>query len=371
MPALLRRLSLVVALLSLALAWVVVVNDASGSAATSGTDSAANRAVLETPPPSGGTPGTSPFPPSAPTGLEATSVTSVSVTLRWVASAPGCCAVEGYEIMYNQAFNDIVWLQTTGNVTTVTITANLRPASQYSFRVTARDGLGHRSGGSNLVTVVTPRADTGPDTVPPGAPSDLRARTVTATSATLSWSPATDNVGVTGYEVYKFDGLFVSTLLATVSGTEFTVPLATSRNLFYVRSRDAAGNVSIATGLLGVNPSSASPSEPPSGISCRVALTGSSVWTGGFVLGLTITNTGTTPITDWTLTFFFGGDQRIISAWNATFSQSGQSVSMGHAGWNRVIAPGASTSVGSQGTWVTSSAPPTAYFINGVRCALG
>src|SRR5689334_14880101 len=94
MSALPRRLSLVVALVLLGGDWVVVVNDASGSAAT--------REVQETPPPSGGTPNTSPCPPSAPSGLEAVAVTSGSVTLRWVASTPGCCAVEGYDITYNQ-----------------------------------------------------------------------------------------------------------------------------------------------------------------------------------------------------------------------------------------------------------------------------
>jgi hypothetical protein len=357
--AVIRWCSLAATLVLLVAAWLVVALPTTEAA------------TMTTPAPTTGgtTPNTSPFPPSTPTGLEAVSVTSTSVTLRWTASRPGCCPVEGYTVTYARAFNDILWLQTLGNVTTVTITANIQPASQYSFRVSARDGLGHVSGSSDPLTVVTPRTDTGPDTTPPSAPTDLRAQAVTGASATLAWSPATDNVAVTGYEVYKFDGVFVSTLIATVTGTEYTVPLTATRNLFYVRARDAAGNVSIATGLLNVTGTTTSSPGSPSvpALSCRVtpALT---MWPGGFVLGLTITNTGTTPITDWTLTFSFGGDQRIIGAWSVTFSQSGPAVMLGPAAWNRVIPPGGSTSVGMQGTWTGSSVAPTAYFLNGVRC---
>ena len=57
---------------------------------------------------------------------------------------------------------------------------------------------------------------------PPG--SETRARPVRATngpSTTLTWSPSTDNVAVTGYNVYRFDGVFISTLLSTVSGTTY------------------------------------------------------------------------------------------------------------------------------------------------------
>jgi len=358
--SLLLRLSTLAASL-LAASLLFAVNAAHGSEVP-------GSAALLAPPPStpggtGTTPNPSPFPPTAPTGLQVTDVKAASVTLTWTASAPGCCAVAGYDITYTQAFNDVVWSQSVGNVTTITVTANIRPATQYNFRVAARDDVGHRSAASNSVTVVTPLSDGGPDPVPPSAPANLQA----GPAATVTWSPSTDNVAVTGYLVYRFDGLFVSTLLATVTGTTYLVPVSTPRDLIYVRARDAAGNVSIASNIVTVS----APTTPPATLSCRAAYATSAQWAHGFVAGVTITNTGAAAINGWTLSFTFGGDQRITDAWNAAFSQSGAAVAMRNAAWNGVIPPGASVRVGMQGTWSSSVAPPTALLVNGVACAVG
>lgn len=332
-------------------------------------------------------PNTSPFPPSAPIGLVATSVGAHSITLAWTAATPGCCAVESYQIYYNQAFNDVIYTMSVGNVTTATITANIVATGQYSLWVSARDGLGHTSASSNSVTVVTPASDTSSDTVPPRAPADL---SVTYTpSTTLRWSPSSDNVAVTGYNVYQFDGLFVSTLLATVTGTAYTVPAAATsppgyfNSTFYVRARDAAGNLSIASNTVPVHPtgpsSSPSPSPPaspspspsPPPPTCTVSYSTQSQWAGGFVATVTVANIGSVPVSGWRLAFTFGGDQRITSSWNAAFTQSGAAVTMRNADWNAVIAAHGSVSMGMQGTWTASDAPPPAFLLNDAPCAAG
>jgi endoglucanase/cellulose 1,4-beta-cellobiosidase len=324
------------------------------------------------PGPTGSTPNPSPFPPTAPAGLVVTAVTSTSVTLSWTASTPGCCPVQGYDISMSQAFNDVIWMLPIGNVTTTTVTANVRPASQYSFRVSARDVAGHRSGSSNSVTTVTPRSDTGPDTAPPSAPANLRSTGTGPGGAALTWSPSTDNVGVTGYDVYRFDGLFVSTLLATVTTTSYTAPLTTTPSMLYVRARDAAGNVSIASNLITVTGSTVPTSSPPANpLACRVTYSVTSQWRAGFVASVTIANPGSTPIAGWALGFTFGGDQRITQAWNATYSQSGAAVTVRNADWNRTIPAGGSASVGLMGTWSAGNAAPAAFTVNGVPCAAG
>ncbi|MFC0528949.1 cellulose binding domain-containing protein [Phytohabitans kaempferiae] len=313
-----------------------------------------------------GTPGTSPFPPSAPTNLTATEVRTGSVTLTWTASTRGCCAIAGYEITYIQAYNDIVWTVSVGDVTTATITANIAPTRQYSFRVAARDTMGRRSASSDAVTVVTPNTDTGPDTVPPGTPPGFSLASQTALTARLSWSPATDNVGVTGYDVYKFDGLWLSTLLATVTGTSHTVPLGPGRNLFYVRARDAAGNLSAVTTTVTVQGATNPPVDP--GV-CRVVYTTQSQWTGGFVASVTIHNSSPAAAIDgWTLSYVFPGDQRVTSAWSARVTQTGAVVTAQNAGWNHAIPIGGSVTFGMQGTWNTSNTAPTAFTLNGSNC---
>ncbi|MFE6225841.1 discoidin domain-containing protein [Streptomyces sp. NPDC057854] len=89
----------------------------------------------------------------------------------------------------------------------------------------------------------------GPDTQPPTVPVGLRATGTTADSASLAWNAATDDVGVTGYEVYRG-----TTLTATVSGTTYTdTGLAAATPYSYtVRARDAAGNRSAASTPLTV-----------------------------------------------------------------------------------------------------------------------
>jgi len=101
---------------------------------------------------------------------------------------------------------------------------------------------------------------------------------------------------------------------------------------------------------------------------CKVVYTRASEWSGGFVANLTVTNTGTTSISGWSVGFTFAGDQTITSAWNTAFSQSGRKVTATNLAYNRVLNPGASTSFGLQGTWHTSDAPPTGFTLNGRTC---
>ncbi|MFI9643471.1 cellulose binding domain-containing protein [Micromonospora sp. NPDC051925] len=306
------------------------------------------------------------LPPTAPRNLAVSRITSTSVTLTWTAAEPGCCDITGYTIGYFRAFYDLAESVRVGNVTTATIT--LRPATQYRVIVQASDSGGHSSQSSDPLTIITPATDTGPDTVPPSAPGTLTVSDVTTTSAKLNWTPSTDNVGVTGYHVYRWDGVFTSTLVATVPGTSYPVSLAPSvPNRYYVRARDAAGNVSIATNEVRVDPPTGPTTAPPSP-TCAVTYQKQSEWPGGFVADVTIENTATTAVDGWALAFTFPGDQRITTLWSATYAQSGSAVTIRNASWNGTIAAGASVSFGFQGTWSGSNAAPTSFSLNGTPC---
>jgi glucose/arabinose dehydrogenase len=84
------------------------------------------------------------------------------------------------------------------------------------------------------------------DPVPPTAPAALTAPTVTATSVGLAWPAATDNVGVTGYDVYQ-QGQFVKSVDGHTLSTTVTKLSPTTTYGFYVNARDGAGNVSPAS----------------------------------------------------------------------------------------------------------------------------
>jgi hypothetical protein len=105
---------------------------------------------------------------------------------------------------------------------------------------------------------------------------------------------------------------------------------------------------------------------PPSG--CKIVYTRASEWQGGFVANVTVTNTGTAPITGWSVGYTYPGDQTVLSGWNAKIGQSGSTVTAANLPYNRVLDPGATTSFGLQGRWHTSDAPPTSFTLNGRTC---
>jgi chitodextrinase len=87
----------------------------------------------------------------------------------------------------------------------------------------------------------------GGDTTPPSVPTNLHVTGTTSSSASLAWNASTDNVGVTGYDVFR-DGA----LATTVTGTSATVGglAASTTYQFTVRARDGAGNVSNQSGAV-------------------------------------------------------------------------------------------------------------------------
>ncbi len=168
--------------------------------------------------------------PSVPGSLTASNVTQTTVDLSWNASTDNV-GVTGYDVYQGSTNLGTV----TGTATQIT---GLTASTAYSFRVRARDAAGNISGYSNTVNVTTSAA---PDTQAPSVPTSLAASNVTQTTVDLSWNASTDNVGVTGYDVYQG-----SSNLGTVAGTtaQITGLTASTAYSFRVRARDAAGNVS-------------------------------------------------------------------------------------------------------------------------------
>jgi chitodextrinase len=176
-------------------------------------------------------------PPTAPASLASPAKTSTSVTLTWTASTDNV-AVAGYDVYSGST----LLLTVADTQTTVT---GLTPNTTYSFTLRARDAAGNLSAPTAALNVTTAL----PDTTAPTAPTALVASSVTASSAVISWTASTDNVGVTGYDVYN--GTILSTSVTTTSATITGLAPSTSY-AFTVRARDAAGNVSAASAAVGV-----------------------------------------------------------------------------------------------------------------------
>ncbi|AOW21185.1 M4 family metallopeptidase [Urechidicola croceus] len=102
---------------------------------------------------------------------------------------------------------------------------------------------------------------TGADTEAPSTPLNLVASSITETTATLSWNASTDNIGVTGYNVYQG-----STSIGTVTATSANITGLTvdTSYTFSVSAIDAAGNESNTSNSVTFTTSSGVDTEAPS-----------------------------------------------------------------------------------------------------------
>jgi hypothetical protein len=89
------------------------------------------------------------------------------------------------------------------------------------------------------------------DTTPPGSPGTLTGNAVNQHRVDLSWGAATDNTGVTGYEIMR-DGHAIATVGNVTSYTDTTVSPLTHYD-YAVKAIDAAGNRSAVSNTAGVD----------------------------------------------------------------------------------------------------------------------
>ncbi|MEU3614158.1 cellulase family glycosylhydrolase [Streptomyces sp. NPDC006872] len=83
--------------------------------------------------------------------------------------------------------------------------------------------------------------------------------------------------------------------------------------------------------------------------SCSAAYTVTSDWGGGFNAEVKVTNTGTTALSSWKVTWTWSGAQQVTSMWNASYTQSGATVTAVNASHNGAVPAGGSASLGFGG----------------------
>ena len=133
--------------------------------------------------------------------------------------------------------------------------------------------------------------DGGGDTEPPTAPAGLTVTATTNNSVSLSWSASTDNVAVTGYDVYRNGVLAGSTTTRTF--TDQGLAAATAYG-YAVAARDAGGNTSALSTT--VSATTKSGGGGTGSVKVQYKNTDSSATDNQIRLGLQIVNTGSAPI---------------------------------------------------------------------------
>ena len=116
--------------------------------------------------------------------------------------------------------------------------------------------------------------------------------------------------------------------------------------------------MAVAALILGLGVATAVSGQANAATGCSASYATQSQWATGFVAGVTVTNTGTTALTGWTVTFTFGGNQQVTSSWSVSLAQSQETVTASNLSYNGALGTGASTSFGFQGSYSTSDAAP-------------
>ncbi len=196
---------------------------------------------------------------SISTDLTLSNAYTITVTPTWT----GTVYSEGYAVWidYNGDgdFGDtgeLVWSKAASKNTPVSGTftipssvtlgaTRMRVSMKYNGIPTACEAFSYGEVEDYTINIVGNAADT----QAPSVPTSLVASNITETTVDLSWTASTDNVGVTGYDVYK-DG----TLLGSVTGSaaQVTGLVAGTSYSFYVKAKDAAENISNASNTVNV-----------------------------------------------------------------------------------------------------------------------
>ncbi len=265
-------------------------------------DAAGNHSARSAPPVSITTPDTSP--PTVPAGLSANAVSPGEIDLSWSASTDNA-GVTGYTV-----YRDGTYLTTTAAGVTTSADTSVVASTAYSYAVDSFDAAGNHSARSAPASATTPGV---PDTQPPSVPGGVSATVgTTVGEVDVAWNAATDNVGVTGYTIYR-DGAS----LGSVSGSTLTYADKTVTGLttysYTVDAFDAAGNHSVQSLDASVTTPDWSPPTVPAGLTAtlisndeidlswnastdNVGVTGYTVYRNGAAIattaGLSYANTG-------------------------------------------------------------------------------
>ncbi len=130
--------------------------------------------------------------------------------------------------------------------------SSLSDGTTYTFYVRCQDAFGNPN--TTDTTLSFSVAAVATDTTPPSQVTGLSCQALNASQIACTWSAATDNVAVTGYELYADRELSGSVLVGTSATTNLTLSglAASSFYVLKVRAQDAVGNLGTFSSALSV-----------------------------------------------------------------------------------------------------------------------
>ncbi|HEY8938479.1 MAG TPA: fibronectin type III domain-containing protein, partial [Cyclobacteriaceae bacterium] len=187
---------------------------------------------------------TTPTAPLAITNLTATAISMTQINLAW--SFTGTLPAN-YEVYRSTSLTGTYSM--IGRIATTSLSdVGLTPGTAYYYKIKTVDNNG-TSAFSSVATTATLS-----DTQVPTQPTALTVTASTFTTVSLVWTASTDNVKVTGYEVWA-NGVLIGT--SAINGYLATSLTPNTAYNFSVIAYDASGNKSPASGVATTNTSAA------------------------------------------------------------------------------------------------------------------
>ncbi len=200
--------------------------------------------------------------PSAPGALSFTQSGSSTVRLAWTASGDNI-GVSSYDVYRNG-----LYLATVVPSARSFLDNPVPKGISLTYQVVARDLAGNTA--SSAVTTVGVS-----DSQPPSTPGSPFAVARTPTSASISWTASTDNLGVFGYQVFR-GGFSIAMVPAGSTGFVDTNLAPGSSYSYQVQALDLAGNRSLpSTAVAVAMPADTDPPTPPGGLQTASVTSGS------------------------------------------------------------------------------------------------
>jgi len=259
------------------------------------------------------------------------------------------------------------------------VSASFSPASSTSSSVVTFAVASSTAAGTYPITVTgtsgTLSAATPSITLTVTALGSFSLSTSPATLTVAPGASGTDTITVTDVSPFAGSVTFAASGMPTGVTAAFSPTASTTSSVvtFAVASTTVAGTYPIT---IAGSSSSLSATTSISLIvgttnsACQVVYTISPQNSNAFGAAVTVENTSSTALSNWTLTWTFANGQTVSSFWNGIETQSGANVTVKNQSYNGSIpAGGSATGLGFNGTWNgVTNAVPTNFAINGTAC---
>jgi fibronectin type 3 domain-containing protein len=184
--------------------------------------------------------------------LTAAIADKTAINMTWTPPRAAGGSASGYRVYRGTASGGETLLATLGTATSFADNT-AAPGKTYWYQVSAVNSRGESARSTERSATIP-----NPDAIAPTAPTSLKLVVAGTNQLALDWAPSSDNLGVTGYRVYRNN-----VLVATATTTQYLdAGLAAATNYSYnVRAIDAAGNASAASSNLTAKTASQSTSN--------------------------------------------------------------------------------------------------------------